>query len=146
MIQRIQSLYLTLAGGLLAGKFAIPYFQGPSLLPNAALADGVFNVWDNVGLIGLVALGAIVTFAAVFLFRNRPFQARITATALLISALIILLSAYSGWRTLGDLPEDYAVQWRAGYALAPFAAALQWMALRGIRSDEQLIRSMDRLR
>ena len=146
MIQRIQSLYLTLAGGLLAGKFVIPYFQGPSLLPNATMADGEFNVWDNVGLTGLTALGALVTFATVFLFRNRPLQARIATTTLMVSVLIILLGAYSGWRTLDSLPPDDAVQWRAGYALAPFAAVLQWLALRSIRSDEQLVRSMDRLR
>ncbi|MBK8554730.1 MAG: DUF4293 family protein [Lewinellaceae bacterium] len=44
------------------------------------------------------------------------------------------------------IPEGGSAQFAAGWALPVAAIVGQWLALRGIRKDEHLVKSMDRLR
>ncbi|MBK6929941.1 MAG: DUF4293 family protein [Saprospirales bacterium] len=66
MIQRIQTVFLLLAAGALAGQFAFPYLQTPAENPARALpamADGALNPLDNPGLLGLTILGMALALA-----------------------------------------------------------------------------------
>ncbi|MBK8554731.1 MAG: DUF4293 family protein [Lewinellaceae bacterium] len=95
MIQRIQSIFLLVASGALFGQFGLPYLQTPdgNLAHNVPqLADGVLNPLDNIGLLGLTLLGGLVSLVAVFLYRNRPLQAKLTGGTILISIF------YWSWR------------------------------------------------
>ena len=74
MIQRIQSIYLLLAAGAFGSDFALPYLTttAPSVVMSVPqMSDGVFNVFDNIGLMGLAGLGLLISGAAVFLYKNR---------------------------------------------------------------------------
>lgn len=149
MIQRIQSLYLILASGSIFGQFAVPYLSTTPENPAHTLAvfsDGVLNPMDNIGLTGLTALGGLVALIAVFLFKNRMLQGRITGGALVATIMLLVLAAVTIWQTQSNLPAGGTVSYQAGIGLPLLAAVLLWLATNAIRKDENLVRSMDRLR
>ena len=77
MIQRIQSIYLLLATGAFGGQFVLPYLFTDANNPATtlpAMADGILNPFDNFGLLGLTALVVILSFAAIFLYKNFELQ------------------------------------------------------------------------
>ncbi len=149
MIQRIQSIYLFLAAALTGGQFGIPYAKTQEGTNNTnaipALSDGVLNPADNIGLLGLTALGIIVTLIAVFLYKNRPLQARITMGSALVTILSLLLVGLMVKQNFDAAGQD-ALQLNAGLALPVLALIFQWLAFLGIKKDDRLVRSMDRLR
>jgi glucan phosphoethanolaminetransferase (alkaline phosphatase superfamily) len=149
MIQRIQSIYLFLAAALTGSQFGVPYAKTAdgaavaNTLP--ALSDGVLNPADNIGLLGLTGLGIIVTLFAIFLYKNRPLQARITMGSVLVTILSLLLTVLMVKQTL-DAAGQSAIQLNAGLLFPVLTLVFQWLALRGIKKDDNLVRSMDRLR
>ena len=149
MIQRIQSVFLLLAAGALGSQFAVPYLQtsdGNPARTLPALADGVLNPLDNPGLLGLTVLGAIVSLAAIFLFKNRSLQARLAGIGAGVGVLLLALATFTAKTTLDQAPADGSIQFSLGLALPVAALILNWLAARAIRKDESLVRSMDRLR
>lgn len=149
MIQRIQSIFLLLATAALGGQFALPYVQVPAEDPARslpALADGALNPLDNPGLLGLTALAAVISFVAIFLFKNRSLQARLSMVAAGIAVMLLVLAGFTTKTTLDQTPLGGHAQLAAGLALPVLALALNYLAARAIRKDEKLVRSMDRLR
>jgi Domain of unknown function (DUF4293) len=150
MIQRIQSIYLFLAAAAGFGQFGLPYLRADAASPVVAavpvLADTVFNPLDNIGLTGLCALSGAVSLLAIFLFRNRALQARVTAGAVLACAMLAILLSFTLYQILNALPQGGGVQYRAGLILPTLALIFNWLAGRAIKKDEALVKSMDRLR
>lgn len=149
MLQRIQSIFLLLASGATFGQFALPYLVADLNDPSRmvpVLSDGVFNPFDNIGLLGLTILSGLASFAAIWLFKNRGLQSRLTIAALLGSVLLLILAGFTAYRTLNALPPNATVHYQAGLALPVVALVFQWLAGRSIAKDEKLVKSMDRLR
>ncbi|MCB0526937.1 MAG: DUF4293 domain-containing protein [Saprospiraceae bacterium] len=149
MIQRIQSVFLLLAAAAGFGQFAIPYLSTTSGDPASslpALSDQVLNPMDNPGLLGLCALSGIVSLIAIFMFRNRPLQARLGGGAAVASLLLTVLVVFVVFQIRQQMPEGGNAQYGAGLALPVAGMIFDWLAVRFIRKDETLVRSMDRLR
>lgn len=149
MIQRIQSVYLLLAAGFFGSQFALPYLTTGATDPattQPALADGAFNLFDNIGLLGLTGFGLVLSILAIFLYKNRPLQIKLVAVLTLVGALTLVLAAIATQTLRTHLPEGGSVQF--GWAWIGPVAALVLSRLAGgaIRKDEQLVKSMDRLR
>lgn len=144
MIQRIQSILLLLAGGASFGQFGLPYATGAASTSVAALSDGQLNLFDNVGLLALAVLGGAVSLIAIFMYKNRPLQARLTGVTAVVSILSLVLIGVV-CKQVWDASSG-AMQIGAGVGLPLVAMILQWLAGRSIRKDEKLVRSMDRLR
>lgn len=149
MIQRIQSIYLLLAAGFFSSSFVFPYLTtdlSNAAVGQPALADGQFNLFDNIGLLGLAILGAILSVGAIFLYSNRSLQSKVAALITLIGALMFILAAIASQTLRTHLAEGGRVDFGLGW-IAPVAAVVfSRLAARSIRKDEQLIKSMDRLR
>lgn len=149
MIQRIQSVYLLLATGAFGGQFVLPYLFTETNNPATtvpALADGALTPLDNIGLLGLTALAVLLPLIAIFLFKNRALQGKITGLGILVGILLLTLAAITAQATRAAIPSGGSVQFGPGW-LAPVAGLLLlWLAGRSIRKDENLVRSMDRLR
>jgi hypothetical protein len=149
MIQRIQSIFLFLAAAAGFGQFALPYLRTEPGNPAAslpALADNVVNPMDNPGLLGLCVLSGVVSLAAIFLFKNRPLQARLAGGAIVASVLLAALMGFFVFQLFQQMPEGGSVQYGAGLGLPVVALVLNWLAANFIRKDENLVRSADRLR
>lgn len=146
MIQRIQSVFLLLAALGFAGLFFLPFATSPQ--PDAVLfADLSYDLKDHIILLILTALGVLGSLSAIFLFRNRVTQLRlsyiavIAAILLVVVGVLLFLNATKTSTITAQHIED-----GAGLYLIPLIITLLIFAIRGINKDEKTVRSMDRLR
>ncbi|HMN06748.1 MAG TPA: DUF4293 domain-containing protein [Flavobacteriales bacterium] len=159
MLQRKQSLFLLLAAlcGGLTFLFPVDTFTrglekqsyvfrtyGVFTADGAAMTDATLKVPFAV-LIGV--LSALVV-ALIFLYRNRPRQLRMTrmAALLLIAVQAFLFitdnSIHAYLKQGGPVERSYG----PAFFLPLLMIVLVLMAANGIKKDEELIKSMDRLR
>jgi hypothetical protein len=155
MIQRVQSIWLLLASLTLICVFFFP-------LVTKNINDTVYSIYTT-GLheqlkgssgtgvkvelafvpSALNIAAVLFCFAGIFLFRNRSMQKKIILVSIL---LIIALSVLCGIN-IQQLPGGTTgIKAGAGTFLPLLAIIFSLLAIRGIRKDEQLLRSADRLR
>ena len=140
MIQRPQSLFLALAVIFAGSLFALDY-------PFESLAAGAYDAFAPAfGMFcGAIAAGAAL---AVFQFRNRVSQRR--SIAILAGlALVLIALVGGGYAVAGDLAALSRSGRLDGYAslAGPVVILiLLLLARRGVTSDIETVRSMDRLR
>ncbi|MEZ4927399.1 MAG: DUF4293 domain-containing protein [Saprospiraceae bacterium] len=148
MIQRIQSIYLILAVAALGLQFVFPFASSPESMSTAtAMADGVFNLNDS--MILLISTGVALALAvfAVFLFKNRPVQSRITSLGMFASTILAVALAVQYILLLQQMgPSSTSMHLQAGIGMPALSVFMLWLANRAIRKDEALVRSSDRLR
>jgi hypothetical protein len=141
MIQRVQTVYL-LAAALVLGLFL--GFVDLWL----ALAAEAFG-WLGPVVYGLGGLTAVVTLAAVLLYKQRATQAKVIAAAQWLDLLLFVVLAgvvgYLSFRTDADVTAPGAVGF-AVLLLPVFAYVALRLARMGVQKDIDLVRSMDRLR
>ncbi len=149
MIQRIQSIYLLLASGAFGSLFALPILTttaNDKATAVAQMADGQLNLFDNTGLLGLASMGAVLAFAALFLFKNRAIQAKMANSGILVGVLLAVLAGVAVQGVRGSIPADGSVQFGLGLGAPVLGIVLLFLANSAIQKDEKLVRSMDRLR
>ena len=141
MIQRIQSIWLLLVSilGILSLKTST--FSGhriKDIVPKPVVfVSGQYNLL----LIVTTTAVAIASFIAIFLYKNRRLQLRVTGFSCLIS--LIILGLYY-WQSQSFISEESTYNLTA---LIPLSVpVLLLLAARGIWKDEQLVKSADRLR
>ncbi len=138
MIQRIQSAYLFLIAGIMLAMSFLPVF---SIGGNGSCPENAFCVnWlipVSSGLIGILAL------VNIFLYKKRLVQIKL---CYVIALFLILLYAYIFyiWISLSN-SSTYIV---FAYPITfPFIALiLDFLTIKGIKKDEKLVKSLDRLR
>ncbi len=136
MIQRIQTIWLLLAitAGVLSIKF--PFYTGQLATTNVFLK---LTAAENIPILLLTVLSVVTSAISIFLFKNRKKQTTICFLNLLLSIIIIVLYILQVKKfTTGS----YSLT-----SLLAFSIPI-WLilALAGIRKDEKIIRSLDRLR
>lgn len=140
MIQRIQTIYLLLAAIGNFGLGALPWAVSSDSAEAGIFADGQFSATDHTGLIaGLMAAGALALIA-IFLFKQRKIQVKLAAASLVLT---LLATAFGAWLFLA---AGATAQVQAGAALLLPSVIFVILAMRYIRKDDKLVRSMDRLR
>ncbi len=155
MIQRIQSVWLFLATASIFSLFLFPYLQLISPT-GTAMSLKVTGVYENIngqmvqtqeflGLTIAAVILALIPFGIIFLYRDRKRQ------VIFSIAVIFLIVGFSFWlvqsakAVIGDVAlrsENYGI----GVILPSIAILFVILAIRGIRRDDKLIRSADRLR
>ena len=143
MIQRIQSIFLTLAAFCSFGLFGTDAAETLApVVSSDVFADAHFTIYDSPVLIGGVIAAGVLMLLAIFLFRNRKLQ------GILCTVAIILTVAYGLYGALlwsQDVAAEEASA-EPGLALPLLAIVFAGLAARYIRKDERLVRSADRLR
>jgi len=151
MIQRIQTLFLLaialLSGLMLTGEI-IEMVNGTGTLFNISFlglgenGDGVIQrLWPLTVIMALVPLLAL---AAIFLYKKRPLQMRVTMFVLLLSLGTLILGAF--YIIMFDRKIDVTVIWKFRAVIPLVSAILAWLAHRSIMKDDLKVRSYDRLR
>lgn len=101
-------------------------------------------VWIGYGLAISLTIALIVAFASVFLYKNRPIQLKVVKTGTYFQ--IVALGFGTGVLfSLGGI-GTFLWQETIGVALIIVALAMYWLAGSGIKKDEELVKSMDRIR
>lgn len=151
MIQRIQTLFLLaaailfgllLSGNLMrltAGDCAVFGLSFMGMVGQGG--EVVQRLWPMTVILAVVPL---LAFIAIFLYRNRPLQMRLTMLVLLLSIGTLILGAF--YVLMLDRKIDITVMWRVKSVFPVIAAILAWLAYRAIMKDELKVRSYDRLR
>ena len=91
MIQRLQSVFLLICGGSFFGLFGIPFASSSVAIPNL-LGDMEYNIQDSPVLLGLTILGGVVSLLAIFLYKNRILQMRLSYIVTVLSILLPLVA------------------------------------------------------
>lgn len=155
MLQRVQTIWLFFATAAIFSLFLFPYLQviNPDGSVKALKVTGIYEsmggqVVQTEAFLGLtIATGilGLIPFINIFLFKNRKRQ--IIMCYLTIAGLL----GFSFWLVqtaklaLGNITlhsENYGL----GVILPSLSVLFVILALRGIRKDEKLIKSADRLR
>lgn len=139
MIQRIQSIYLFLAA---VASFVMGFVPLGAIVNQQTLATTMFGGQQSLPLMILGLLTGVIALASIFLFKNRKLQLKIVRSNAILVGVFIGLCIYFlaiNMVTKIDLP-------RPGIVFPLFSILFNVLAMRGIVADEQLIKSMDRLR
>ena len=145
MIQRIQSIFLFLAGGASLGLIGAPFAStSESIASSTLFSDGVYNIMDSPALLAIFAIAGVLALVAIFLFKNRKLQMRLTIFAFIANLLGIALSVIFFMQN-EDVGEQ-AVNDELGIYLPIASFILLLLAYRFINKDDKLVSSMDRLR
>lgn len=138
MIQRIQSLWLLLAAAFDAITFRFPFYNGDWLKDNIPSPIDLDADTTTILAIITVLTGALA-FAAIFLFGNRKMQLRLSIVGLLF-AIGLIVAYFLEMQNFSS--GAIALSCIFHFAIAAFYV----LAIKGIREDQKLIRSLDRLR
>jgi len=152
MIQRVQSIWLFLASLTLFLLLILPVLTKTNAAGEIWLqVGGIYQHTNEVvqqikaytGLFGLTIFTGVVCLINIFNFKNRTLQKRIILLAILLILVIAGCLAGYAWQ-ITDGMQGGSVG--IGAALPALTLIFCALAFRGIRQDEQLIRSADRLR
>jgi hypothetical protein len=138
MLQRIQTLWLLLAGVLAFLTVRLSIYSG------TRVTNGI-NEFDQINagsslflLIFTIALG-LVPLIAIFLYKNRSMQIKLSLAA--IGVYIVCSLLY--YLKVKSFTNGTFTLWAGFYFLIPI---LLLLAIRGIYKDIKLVKSIDRLR
>ncbi|MDP2723365.1 MAG: DUF4293 domain-containing protein [Bacteroidales bacterium] len=156
MIQRKQSVFLLLSVISLAGLAFLPLasffgdqdslvmyvFQIVSKVPDSIPDFGALFLMP---LLAIVVITAILSFAAIFMFKNRARQ--LMVVRLLIFLLVVAIGLFFLYYVNAlETASGGLIATELGIYLIPVALIFLFLAMRGIIADEKLVRSSDRLR
>jgi hypothetical protein len=138
MIQRIQTLWLFLSAITSILIWLLPVFADDS-------GNIFFNIDASLFLMLSVIASGLVSFATIFLFKKRGSQKQLILLNFFLALSIILLEYFEVMKfkaTMGILQGH----WQLSAILPFFIITFLVFAYRGIRKDEKLLDSTDRLR
>ena len=144
MIQRIQSIYIILVIACLGAMFFFPFATIGELVYdlNGAGGNDEFLPFPMAGIvIGLIALSIFSLFS--FKVRNRQLVLG------RISYLLILAMVVCVYLSISKLQEAEGVD-MVSYGVSTYlpvvSLVIQFLANRAIKNDDELVKSLDRLR
>lgn len=160
MIQRVQSLYLVAYALLCALLLFMPIYSlipgetsvdqsiyDFSILATTQLSGGqsavIHRSWPLVCTDSILIVGAVF---ALFSFKDRKRQMRLSRVLMFLSVAFIaaLVTSTNSLREMAD--PGHVFRYGAVSILLCILPFMAFLALRGIKKDEAIIRSADRLR
>ena len=154
MIQRIQTVYLLIAEILIGLLYFVSFAEISANKGNLYRVDlqGIYSqeatqneLFQRNWLILVIwAICLIVLFSAIFLYKNRKLQKRVSIINSLLSLVLSGLIFLKVWMTARQLTGHYSLSL---YLVFPvISAILIYLAIKAIEKDELLVRSIDRIR
>ncbi len=143
MIQRIQSAYLLLAS-VISGVLIFVFNLWTSISKDIFAIDLLNResyLLKSIPVLFLVS--AILAFVAIFLYKNRKLQFVIGRLAILVNLILLGLLIYVSL----TLPGEVSISEKGiGMFIPIIAILLIVLANKAIKKDEDLVKSVDRLR
>lgn len=141
MIQRIQSVWLLLAGiaGLLT--YRLPLWEG--IMQDNSIKS--FIGPESLLLFAVIVATCLLGFVTIFLYKNRKLQKNLTFIGIVLSIAIIALEYFivEDFKTLQNFKTS---AWKFGAIMPGLMVVFFFLAYQGIRKDEKMIKSLERLR
>ena len=138
MIQRQQTLWLLLAAVASFLSFRFPFYTG-NIVENNAPRFEELDGGSNFFLLILTGLSILVGAIAIFMFKDRKTQLKLSLGGVVI-AVVLLILYFSQLKKFST--GNFALT-----AIIVFAILISYiLAARGIWKDEKLIKSLNKLR
>lgn len=150
MIQRIQTVYLLLIAGLMLAMLFLP-------LSSFAGADGslfifkalgvtselkvVFETWPVVIPVVAVVVNSLIVISQ---YKKRPLQLKLAGTNVLLILAFYCAFFYYAWSFMKTTPVEITIGFSLAFPLV--ALLLNLLAVKAIKKDEKLVRSLNRIR
>lgn len=136
MLQRIQTIYLLLAFLINAGLiFVVDLWKNPAGIP--VFAQDVPPAFI------LFLVSALVSFVTIFMFKNRKLQFVLGRINILLNLILLGLFVYWSLR----VPGEYEISEKGiGMLIPVISIVFLVLANKAIKKDEDLVKSVDRLR
>ena len=133
MIQRIQSIYLLIVSfltGILSGVFEDEW-----------LSESHYE------LLGIAIVSCLSALGAIFLFKNRKTQLKVNGLNIFFNVIIVVLSIYYLLNLPGgmQIPEK-GIEFYVTVLMGILAIVFLILANKAIKKDEELVKSVDRIR
>ena len=158
MIQRLQTVYLTLAALLLAVPVIIP---GGIVLSTIEAETGTYFLFAEkmifqspgeldilntpYGLIAALMIGLFLSVYSIMQYKNRGFQMKLVQLAIVIQ-LVFAVLVFFYTDSMLDIAAEGSPSYSPVIGVMAVVIVLYLLALRGIKKDDALVRSADRLR
>ncbi len=136
MIQRIQTIWLLLAAAASFGSLKLSFYSGKK---DTVLFEELTGSTGGFLLLILSVAVALLSVVSIFLFKNRKLQMRLALAGLVVQ-LAVLFFYFQQAATFTE--GNYTLTSIFSFVIPVFLI----LAVMGIRKDEKLIKSMDRLR
>ncbi|MCX7744087.1 MAG: DUF4293 domain-containing protein [Flavobacteriales bacterium] len=157
MIQRIQSVYLLMAVLFNLGMAFLPVFSINEPTMNYRVYAFTQSITNDSGttitkpapwlIMFSISLAIITTIVVIFMYKDRKKQIRLCYSLYILQILIIILALV--WITTGlQIPLADVISRAHPISLIFPVVSMWWifMAQRAIKKDEELVRSVDRIR
>jgi drug/metabolite transporter (DMT)-like permease len=145
MIQRIQSIFLLLAGIAFFSLFGLPFATSTVAIPHI-FDDKMYDIMDSPLLLILTILGGAISLVAIFLYNNRTVQVKLSNIVIVLSILLIVLAVLLVFNEgTTDKGADTITE-SAGIGMPFLSLIFSVLASKFIRKDDNTVKSMDRLR
>lgn len=145
MIQRKQSLWLFIAALLNAGVFYFDFYRY-HVIENGVDTQKALRVSDHYPSLLIALVMTLLPLVTIFMYAKRKRQVSMTFVSILSigSFITLALNRVTGISKMVPAPtnESYWI----GAVLPVVAIVFLVLAMIGIRRDEQLVKSVDRLR
>jgi uncharacterized membrane protein len=158
MIQRVQSIYLGLAivCGILTFFLPFAHFYSGDVKLAEYVFTGVLNVqsetFESSGPFSFpafvfCALLVLIPSVSLAMYKKRPIQMRLVRLGFLVSLGFVVYLLFAADKINATLFEGGAeVLYHAGFYMPVASLVFYFLALRGIKKDEALVKSLDRIR
>ncbi len=136
MLQRIQTIYLLLAAGISAGLIFVFHLW---------ITDGGVNVFakEDMLYLGLFLGSAVLSLVAIFMYKNRKSQFVLGRLNIILNFILLGFFVYQSLNVSG---ETAVSEKGIGMLLPIVSIVLLALANKAIKKDEELVKSVDRLR
>ena len=136
MIQRIQTIYLLISAGISAGLIFV--FQLWT-----TTSEMQFFAKDDILYLSLFLVSAALALISIFMYKNRKSQFMLGRLNIILNFILLGLFVY---RSLNLSGETDVSEKGIGILLPIFSIVFLVLANKAIKKDEDLVKSVDRLR
>jgi len=136
MIQRIQTLYLFLAAVITAGLIFVFHLWTNN-------DDVKVFALDNYAYLAMFIGSALLSLISIFSFKNRKFQFVMGRLNIILNFILLGIFVYKSLNLSG---ETNVSEKGIGILLPIFSIVCLVLANKAIKKDEDLVKSVDRLR
>jgi high-affinity Fe2+/Pb2+ permease len=138
MIQRQQSLWLLLSTISAFLSYKLPFFSGTKEGIKNMTEKAILDGGSNFFLLVLTGISLVLALITIFLYKDRKLQLRLCIAGIVLTILILVIYFNEIRKLSGSISLS---------AICVFAMLAGYvMAARGIRKDEKLVKSLDKLR
>ncbi|NQV52174.1 MAG: DUF4293 domain-containing protein [Flavobacteriales bacterium] len=144
MLQRIQTLYILFALAAVGSSLA---FDWVTYTVNGETSSFMTDS-NAIVMQVLVGLSGITSITVIARFKNRKAQMKLANVAMLDMLVIFAAFGFLHYQQIQSfaVTEGLDLSYDLAPALPIVALVLLWMAKKGIKKDDDLVRSVDRLR